>query len=413
MSTASRFLIVGASLLAAPPPGPVAARDRESLPASLERLLGQLPFSSRLRGSEVAPQAVPEAPVGGPTVDLQTLGDPVALERRLRRLLEVEPGKLALTVAGGRARLGDFSVGSSETFTGHLLVLRGQLDLFGRVTGNVVSLDGDIVMHSGATVDGDALALGGRIQDRGGVIRGEQRALGATREPVSAPRPAATLALLRAAGLTGVLLTLLVLGAGCVLFARPNLEIVSDTVSHSFLRSFFAGLLAQVLVIPTFGMLITGLVLSVVGVLLVPFVVVALPLLVLAAVVGGFIAVAHAMGETHLRRRMAAGVVVGSANSYRYLAIGLTGVGLVWLIWVAFGWVPIAGGLVFAVAAIATWLLATVGFGACLLSRAGVQPGFAGRYIPPEAMTDEYLWATPQFGVTAVKRPPPKQRGER
>jgi hypothetical protein len=34
-----------------------------------------------------------------------------------------------------------------------------------------------------------------------------------------------------------------------------------------------------------------------------------------------------------------------------------------------------------------------------------VRENFAGRIIPPEALTDEYLWATPQFGVPAVKRP--------
>ena len=105
---------------------------------------------------------------------------------------------------------------------------------------------------------------------------------------------------------------------------------------------------------------------------------------------------------------MAAGVVVGSPNSYRYLGIGLGGIGAVWLAWILFGWVPVAGSLMFAAAFLATWILATIGFGACLLSRAGVRPSFAGRYVPPEAMTDEYLWATPQFGVTAAKRPPPK-----
>ena len=25
--------------------------------------------------------------------------------------------------------------------------------------------------------------------------------------------------------------------------------------------------------------------------------------------------------------------------------------------------------------------------------------------VPPEALTDEYLWATPQFGVPAARRP--------
>ncbi len=60
----------------------------------------------------------------------------------------------------------------------------------------------------------------------------------------------------------------------------------------------------------------------------------------------------------------------------------------------------------FLAAFLATWLVATTGFGACLLSRAGIKPTFAGRYLPPEAVTDEYLWATPQFGVSAARRPP-------
>ncbi len=206
------------------------------------------------------------------------------------------------------------------------------------------------------------------------------------------------------AGVAGCFLTLGLLGFGLVLFSKPNLEVVSDTVSHSFLRSFLVGLVTQVLIVPTFGMLVVGLVLSVVGVLLVPFVVVVYALLVLTGVLGGFLAVAHAMGEVHTRRRMARGVAL-SPNSFRYLALGLGAVAAVWLAWVVFGWVPIAGALILSAAVISTWLLATVGLGASVLSRAGVQPSFAGRYVPTEMLTDEYLWATPQQGVPAVKRP--------
>lgn len=354
----------------------------------------------------VAPRAIPEASGSdGPSLDISRLDDPVQLERRLRSLLQGDLAAIRLTVPGGKARLGDFTVGAGETFSGNLLVLQGDLDLFGRVSGNLVVFDGDVILHSGAQVTGDALAIGGRIRDRGGVVSGERRALGASPEAVAAPRGPLRAALTSLAGLTGVLVTLGLLGFGTVLFARPNLEIISDTVSHSLFRSFLTGLLAQVLVIPTFGMLITGLVLSVVGILLVPFVIIVFPLLLVAAVVGGFLGVTHAMGETHLRRRMAAGVRVGSANSYRYLTTGLVGVAAVWLAWILFGWVPVAGSLMFAAAFLATWLLATVGFGACLLSRAGIRPTFAGRYVPPEALTDEYLWATPQFGVSAVARP--------
>ena len=340
-----------------------------------------------------------------PSIDISDLDDPVLLEQRVRALLRGAPESLRPTVPGGTARLGNFSVGAGETYTGNLLVLRGDLDLFGRVTGNVVVLDGDVILRSGAEIAGDALAIGGRVRDLGGVVRGEQRALGGASLGPPARVGAFRSALTRLAGLAGVLVTLGFLGFGMVLFARPNLEIISDTVTHSLFRSFLTGLLAQVLVVPTFGMLITGLVLSVVGILLVPFIVIVFPLILVAAIVGGFLSITHAMGETHLRRRMAAGVVVGSANSYRYLATGLLGVAAVWLAWILFGWVPVAGTLMFAAAFLATWLLATIGFGACLLSRAGIQPTFAGRYMPPEALTDEYLWATPQFGVSAVKRP--------
>ena len=401
MATGNRALPLTLALL-----GVIATRVHasglERVTAGLHRLLAQIP---EVLGREqaVVPRAIPE---GGSTIDIARLDDPVRLEQRLRSLLAAGSQSLRLTVPNGRARLGDFSIGSSETVEGNLLVVHGDADLFGKLNGNVVALDGDVILHSGALVTGDALAIGGRVRDRGGVVQGEQRSLGAAPLAPAAGASWLRTAFTQLAGLGGVLITLGLIGFGLVLFARPNLEVVSDTVSHNLLRSFLSGLLAQILVIPTFGMLITGLVLSVVGILLVPFVVIVVPLLLIAAVAGGFLAVAHAMGETHTRRRMAAGVVVGSPNSYRYLGIGLGGVAAVWLAWILFGWVPVAGSLMFAAAFLATWILATIGFGAALLSRAGIRPSFAGRYVPPEAMTDEYLWATPQFGVTAVKRPP-------
>jgi hypothetical protein len=352
------------------------------------------------------PQALQAADPGGPAIDISDLSQPQRVEQAVRRAAPRPGPDTRLTVVNGQARLGDFTIGSDQTVTGHLLVLHGDANIHGRLLGNLVTLDGDVFVYPGGVVQGDILALNGQVSSRGGEIGGEASEL-TSAPPGAAEAPLSPLARvgLGLAGVLGVFVTSLAIGFGLVLFARPNLEIVSDTVTHSFGRAFMTGLIGQILVLPTFGMLVVGLILSVAGILLLPFAVAVYALLVLLGVVGGYLAVAHAIGETWIRRRLARGAILGSPNSYRYLAVGLAGLFALWFAWAVFGWVPIAGELVRGAAVLVTWLLATVGFGAALLSRAGVREHFAGRLIPPEALTDEYLWATPQFGVPAVRRP--------
>jgi hypothetical protein len=363
------------------------------------------------RQSRPRPQAVA---TGGPAIELGNLSQPTLIENRLRIALDRSRGELRLTVTDGIARQGDFSLGSSETRTGHLLVLNGNADISGHLDGNLVTVRGDVVVHPGGVISGDVLTLGGRVRDEGGEIGGEVRTLRSTAllSPAAAqvqntPEPTGAFqsVLRRSAGVLGVFLALAVLGFGLVLFGRQNLEIVSDTVSHSFGRAFITGLLGQILLLPTFGMLVVGLILSVAGILLLPFAVAVFALLLVIGVVGGYLAVAHAMGETYTRRRMALGALIGSPNSYRYLLVGLLAMASLWGGWALFGWVPVAGSIVWGAAFFASWLLGTAGFGAALLSRAGIKENFAGRLLPPEALTDEYLWATPQFGVPAGRRP--------
>lgn len=365
-------------------------------------------------GGVTMPQTVEAAAPGGLTIDLSDLSDPNRLAPMLRSAARLRGAALRITVPGGSAHTGHFSVGTGERLTGNLLVLRGDADIFGTLEGNLATVEGNVIVHPGAVVTGDVLAVAGQIRDLGGDIHGQIRTLDAPSRSRAAAPPGrsvqplpAWVALTRnAAGVLGVFLTLMLVGVGLVLFARAPLEVVSDTVIHSFSRSLLVGLLGQVLMLPTFGMLVVGLVLSVAGILLVPFAVIVFALLLIVTVLGGFLAMAHAMGETLTRRQLARGASIASANSYRYVVVGLAGVMALWLAWVAFDWVPLAGTLIFATAALVSWLLATVGFGASLLSRTGFREHFAGRLLPAEALTDEYLWATPQFGVTAVKRPP-------
>ncbi|HRP08774.1 MAG TPA: polymer-forming cytoskeletal protein, partial [Gemmatimonadales bacterium] len=328
---------------------------------------------------------------------------PEKLELDLRSALRDPLGSTRLTVVGGLARIGHYSLGSAERHQGHVVVLKGNAEIHGELQGNLVTLDGDVVMRPGGRVLGDVLAIGGRVRNPEGITGTWQEIAAFT--PTVAATPIPALLLQRGAGLLAVFLTLTVLGLGMVTFGRPNLEIVSDTVTHSFGRSFVTGVLGQILVLPTFGMLVVGLILTVAGALLVPFAVVVYALLAVVAVLGGVLAVAHAMGETITRRRMARGLAV-SPNSYRYVLTGLGAIAASWLAWILFGWVPVAGTIAFAAAVIGTWCICTAGFGAALLSRGGIREEFTGRLLPQAMMTDEYLWATPQLGVPAVKRPP-------
>jgi hypothetical protein len=363
------------------------------------------PPQSALPAQDLAP-----ADPGGLVIDLTDLSDPARLAPLLRSAASLTGPALRITVPGGRAHAGEFAVGTGERVHGPILVIRGDAEVFGTVEGNLATVQGNVVVHPGSVVTGDVLAVAGQVRDLGGDIQGQIRTLDSPRSPgppVDTADPISPLLRLarNASGVAGVFLTLLLVGLGLVLFARQPLEVVSDTVLHSFSRSFLVGLLGQVLILPTFGMLVVGLILTVAGILLVPFAVIVFTLLLVLSVLGGFLAIAHAMGESITRRQLARGASIVSANSYRYVTVGLGAVASLWLAWVLFGWVPLAGTLIFVTAILVSWMLATVGFGAALLSRAGLREHFAGRLIPAESLTDEYLWATPQFGVTAVKRP--------
>ncbi len=71
--------------------------------------------------ARVPPQ---EIATGGTTVDLSHLSQPTLIEDRLSSALHQSSGELRITIPGGTARRGDFSLGSTETRNGHLLVLK-------------------------------------------------------------------------------------------------------------------------------------------------------------------------------------------------------------------------------------------------------------------------------------------------
>ena len=199
-----------------------------------------------------------------------------------------------------------------------------------------------------------------------------------------------------AAGTLSLLATfcgLAFMGLGLIFFAPRQLETVADTVWHSFWRSFLAGLFAQPLVLPAFGMMIVGLALTVVGIVVIPFAIVAFVAALVLAAIAGYVAVARTIGEIYLRRKMARGESVATWGTFRYIVYGLSGLMAIWLPAVLLGGVPVAGNIATVTAGVTTWMLATAGFGATILSRAGVRGTFVRRL--DMALTDEQFW-TPE-----------------
>ncbi|MBI4421095.1 MAG: hypothetical protein HY560_09740 [Gemmatimonadetes bacterium] len=194
------------------------------------------------------------------------------------------------------------------------------------------------------------------------------------------------------AALVGVFVALACIGFGLLSFAPRQLETVAETVRSSFVRSFFAGLFAQPLILPALGTLIVALVLTVVGILLVPVAVVAFVLGLALAAIGGYIAAARALGELYVRRRMAQGGFAGGDTPFRAILIGLMALLAIWAPFAVLGWVPGTGAVLLWIAILFTWVMATVGLGAAILSRGGLRGTF-GRRVSPE-LSGEISWST-------------------
>jgi hypothetical protein len=195
-------------------------------------------------------------------------------------------------------------------------------------------------------------------------------------------------------GLLAAFVAMCSLGFGLVFYAPHQLEVVADTVRHAFVRSFLIGLLAQPLVVPAIGLLLLVLAITVVGLLVIPFAALAFVAALVLGVVGGYLAVARSIGETYLRRRGRLGRSVGGWLAYRYLVYGLLTLSTVWLPAVLFGWAPVAGDFFTASAILLSWIIATAGFGAMILSRAGIRGTFTGQL--DKSLSDEYLFRTPR-----------------
>ncbi len=200
----------------------------------------------------------------------------------------------------------------------------------------------------------------------------------------------------------GVFAIVLLIGIITLILAEGPLVAAAKTAAKDVSRSFWIGALWQLLSVPLLAIIIAALTATVVGIVAIPFVVLAWTLAFAGAFTLGFLAVAYLIG-----RAIGGGGKDMSSRSIevRALTIGVLILGIVWLLAALLVAVPFAGIFARIVALALTWVVATVGMGAVVRSRGGK------RADPDDYETDNSsnvpLWQTPTpvGGVVAAVKP--------
>lgn len=308
--------------------------------------------------------------------------------------------------AASQFRLGNQQVAAGTADSGAVAVARGNLEVHGRVAGDALVLHGDIIVFPGGTIAGNAVAVDGRVRTAGGVIDGDIRSIrGVTGNILAraagraaAKQPVTTWGALML--VLGWFAVLFVMGVGVLLFAERNLDGVVSALEQDFSRSFWLGALAQLAAIPALLLVLVGLAVTLIGILLVPFAIVAYMIGLAGLVTLGFIAVARFTGRAFFR-----GSTASRKVSLQSLVAGLVVYLGLWFLAAAFEWSAMAGSLLRAVALAGSWVAVTFGLGATILTRAGTRRPADAPRGPRSA--DEVSWQTPTpvTGVVASRRP--------
>jgi len=186
-----------------------------------------------------------------------------------------------------------------------------------------------------------------------------------------------------------------------MIFTEANLDGVVVALERGFAKSFWIGLAGEVLMLPALLVLVVALAITILGVLLIPFAIVAYVIAAAGLFTLGFLAVARLTGGGLTSDR---GTTTPRGVHVRALMLGLVVFGALWMLAAAFTWSPVFGAILRAIAIAITWVAATVGLGATIISRAGTQrAGSSAR-----TSTDELAWQTPTpvTGVAASSRRP-------
>jgi hypothetical protein len=280
----------------------------------------------------------------------------------------------------------------------------GKLDVNGTVDGDAIAVGGDVIVHRGGHVTGDAVSVGGTATLDGGSVDGELRSI--DRPMSDAPVVAATrsgflLMLDEMQRVMGWLVLMVILGFGVMVLAEERLRIVTETIEGRFGKSVLAGLLTEVSFVPALVIVPVLLVITIVGIVIAPFAVLAIIVLGAGLATLGFLAMARVAGQAMTRQAAPAtlrGIEMRSMLAGLCLFFGL------WFLAALLGWVPVVGSILHALAVVVTWAAATVGLGAAVISRGGSRRRVSDAPTTPALPEAGWQTPTPISGIAAARR---------
>ena len=305
--------------------------------------------------------------------------------------------------------MGGRTIAAGSQVNGPIAAAGGPLHIYGTVNGDAIAIGGDVIVHAGGRVTGNAIAALGTVTLDGGTVVGEMRQLAGTigEVPRATSAPESRVGATRhAVALASSWLVILVLiGIGVLVFANNYLDGVTESLEGRFGRSFWAGIAAQLALAPVLALLIAALAVTILGILLIPFAIVAFVLAVVGLVTLGFLAVARITGES-----LAPGTRRGyhaNGAALRALVVGVVLYMGLWVVASAFAWAPMVETVLRGIAVAITWVAATAGLGAAVLSRGGTRRPSAP--LAAAAPVNDVPWQTPTpiTGVRAARRPTP------
>ena len=300
---------------------------------------------------------------------------------------------------------GAMTVAAGARATGPIAISDGAVDVYGTVTGDVVTFRGDIVVHERGEITGNAVAIGGVVHLRGGHVGGQTLTLSGELPGgvVAMPEAPAQRIVKQLALVAGWLCVLLALGIGVLVLAPDNLATVADALERHYGSTLVAGVAGQVAFAPLLVALLVALVLSILGILLVPFAAVAYVIVAAGLVTIGFLATAVVIGRSW-RSSPPGSDRARRAATLQAMVIGIVVLLTPWALAALLAAWPLAESLARGVAFAITWVAATAGLGATLISRAGIQRAQSRQAVRAMA-SPSWQTPTPISGVVAARRP--------